>query len=223
MRSRALPVLGLSVVALALASLAATASAVGSDIQMAHKGTAAKVIGTDATCFNNMTGDTFYAVSSQNFETTNDAFDSFAVDDVKVKKTCKIKSMQFVGAYFGGPGPAVSETVTIYKNQGGSPGAVVKSKTVAGADSGGSFDIPFKHKLKKGTYWIGIQVNMDFPVGGQWGWENTGTAKGAPAQWQNPGDGFDTGCTSWGIMQTCIGAEAPARISCSPSPNSTDT
>ena len=211
MRSRVLPALGLSVVALALAtSLAGTASAAGSGVQAAHKGSAAKVVGADASCFSNMTGDTFVAITSQNFEAANDAYDSYGADDVKLKKTCKAKKIQAAGQYYNGTGPAVSETVTVYKNSGGAPGAVLKTSTVSGADSGGSFDMPFKYKFVKGkTYWVGVQINMDFPVGGQWGWENTTTAKKAPAQWQNPGDGFATGCTSWGNMQTCLAGTAP--------------
>jgi hypothetical protein len=204
--------MGLSVVALALAtSLAGTATASSPDVRAAHKGQAASAVGTDATCFSNLTGDTLTAITSQNFETPNDAYDSYGADDVKLKKTCKVTSIQVMGQYYGGTGPADSETVTIYKNDGGKPGAVVKTKTVQGTDDGlGSFDIPFTVTLKKGkTYWVGVQANMDFSVGGQWGWENTTTAKKAPAQWQNPGDGFATGCTTWGNMQTCLGGVAP--------------
>ena len=212
MRSRALPALGLSVVALALAtSLTGTASAAGSTVQAAHKGSAVAIGGIDATCFSNLDGDTGVAISSQNFESSFDAYDNSGADDFKLKKKCVVKSIQVPGQYFGGaPSPADSETVTFYKDNGGKPGAVVKSKTVAGTDSSGSFDIKLgKVTLKKGKYWVGVVANLDFGAGSQWGWENTSTQKGAAAMWQNPGDGFGSGCTTWGNMQTCLGGVAP--------------
>jgi len=212
MRSRALPAMGISVVALAIAtSFAGTASAAGSDVQASHKGSAVAIGGADATCFSNLAGDTGTAISSQNFEDSFDAYDNSGADDFKLKKACTVKSIQVPGQYFGAaPSPAESETVTFYKDKKGKPGKVVKSKTVAGTDSGGSFDIKLgKVKLKKGKYWVGVVANLDFGAGSQWGWENTSTQKGKPAMWQNPGDGFGSGCTKWSNMQTCLGGVAP--------------
>jgi hypothetical protein len=58
-------------------------------------------------------------------------------------------------------------------------------------------------KLRAGTYWVSVQANLDFNVGGQWAWENEVNIVGGDAMWQNPGDGFGTGCTTWGPENTC--------------------
>jgi hypothetical protein len=212
MRSRAIPALGLSVVALALAtSLAGTANA-ASGPSASHSGTSAATIhGPDAACFSNMGGDTGVAIVSQNFEAAFDAYDAAGADDVKLRRRCAVHHIDVAGQYFNGSGPAASETVTFYKDASGSPGAVIKTQTVTGADTAGSFSIPLSTVKLRGhkTYWVSVQANLDFSVGGEWGWENTTDAKKLPAMWENPGDGFATGCTTWGNMQSCLGGTAP--------------
>ena len=87
---------------------------------------------------------------------------------------------------------------------------VVFTGTIAGTDNGtGSFNIMLpKTKLKGGTsgtqYWVSVQANMDFEVGGEWGWENQTTVVGTAAVWENPGNGFATGCTTYTTETTCI-------------------
>ena len=46
---------------------------------------------------------------------------------------------------------------------------------------------------------------MTAVVIGEWGWATRNTQVGTAAQWQNPGDGFGTGCTSWADEQDCLG------------------
>src|SRR6266568_3211277 len=77
------------------------------------------------------------------------------------------------GTYFNGGGPANSFNVTVYQDSSGSPGSVVADRpdsayTVVG---GNDFRISLSPAvdLTEGTYWISVQVNMDFSVGGQWG------------------------------------------------------
>lgn len=212
MRSRVLSAAGLSVTALALAtSFAGTASAADSGISVAGKGGAVSIPATAAgTCYSNLEGDTGTALTSQNFEASFDQYDGEIADDVKVgKKGCKIKSIDVVGQYYNGFGPADSITLTFYKNKKGMPGSVVSTKTVNATDSAGSFNAKYKGKLKKGTYWMSAVVNMDFAVGGQWGFENTSNSIGAAGMFQNPGDGFATGCTTWGDAQACFAGTAP--------------
>jgi hypothetical protein len=159
--------------------------------------------------------DSGIGIVSQNFESSFDIYDSLVADDIKVPKLHKwiVDELDVVGTYFNGAGPANSENVTVYKDANGLPGALVADfPAVAGIDSGtGSFT--FKHmgqqlKLKGGLkgarYWIGVQANMDFAVGGEWGWENETTVRGYPSVWENPGDGFATGCTTWTDEATCI-------------------
>jgi hypothetical protein len=154
------------------------------------------------------------AITSQNFESSFDIYDNSGADDFDVPANTKWKvtEVDAFGQYYNGYGPAVSETVTFYKNKKGHPGKVKASFTVTGADSGGSFTIPLGKGvgLSGGTkgvkYWVGVYVNMDFGTGGQWGWESQTTAEGVAANWQNPGDGFGTGCTTWGTENVCIPA-----------------
>jgi len=153
--------------------------------------------------------DSGIGIVSQNFETTFDAYDAQAADDFTVPANAKwkITEVDALGVYFNGPGPARDETVTFYKNKGGHPGKAVYSAQVAGSDNFGSFTIPVSKTLKGGaggnTYWVSVVANMDFGVGGEWGWENQTTSEGNPAQWQNPGGGFGV-CPTWGQENVCI-------------------
>lgn len=201
----------------AAATLALSSSASASPEVAPHAPTAIHVggvveqrVASQATCFANLTGDTGVAVNSQNYEAAFDAYDSQAADDFILAGPCTVTSIDIIGAYYSGAGPAVSETVTFYADADGKPGAVLNTQTVAGADVAGSFAIHLSPvTFAPGTtYWVSVQINMDFTLGGQWGWENTSTLMGLDAQWQNPGGGLGT-CTTWGDMQTCVGAPGP--------------
>jgi hypothetical protein len=209
MRSRAIPAVGLSVAALALTTaFAGTATASSSAPSAVGHGTLTASVSADKTCFASGTTDSGVGIVSQNFEASFDAYDNQGAADFKVKKKCAIKTVSAAGIYFNGSGPARDENVTIYKDKKGKPGKVVTSQTVAGSDSGGSFTIPIKKtKLKKGTYWVSVQANLDFSVGGEWGWETTLDQSGKGDMWKNPGDGFATGCTNYGDMVSCLGAQ----------------
>ncbi|MFO1339481.1 MAG: hypothetical protein U1F53_14875 [Burkholderiaceae bacterium] len=176
----------------------------------AGKGTVKAMSGvkTDAVLYSQNDNDGGTGVTSQNFEASFDIYDNSGADDFKVPKgtSWKVSSVDVTGVYYNGSGPAASEHVTFYADAGGLPGAAVADfPASAGTDSGGSFSMPVKAKLKKGTYWVGVQANMDFAIGGQWGWEVRSVQAGNGAAWQNPGDGFGSGCTTWGSLQTCLG------------------
>ena len=148
-------------------------------------------------------------IPSQNFEASYDRFDSRAADDFPVPKgkTWTISEVDVIGAYFDGAGPAVSENVTFYTNMGGLPGAIVKDYNgLLGSDNGsGALNIKIpKTKLKAGTYWVSVQVNMAFGVGGEWAWKSQDTLVGLPAVWENPNDGFSTGCTTYTAELSCF-------------------
>jgi hypothetical protein len=164
-----------------------------------------------ATLYSQNNDDQGTATSSQNFEAAFDGFDDQAADDftVPVGHGWKVASVAVTGVYFNGTGPAVSETVYIYKNKNGHPGVLVGSWTNTANDNNGSFNIKVpvgtaKPKLKAGHYWVSVVANMDFGTGGQWGWENRNTQAGSAAMWQNPGGAFGV-CPVWGVMTTCVG------------------
>jgi hypothetical protein len=50
-------------------------------------------------------------------------------------------------------------------------------------------------EIPAGTYWLGFVVDMASIVGDQWGWETRTVQSGNPAVWQNPGNGWNSGCT----------------------------
>jgi hypothetical protein len=161
-----------------------------------------------------------YADISQNFESSFDAYDAQGADDFTVPAGSKwsITEVDVTGLYFNGPGLANSENVSFYKvNKKGKFGKKPKSSgTYEGTDDGiGDFAITLSNgkskkgvSLKSGHYAVSVQANMDFSVGGEWGWATRNTQAGNPAQWQNPGDGFATGCTKWSDEAPCLGGTA---------------
>ncbi len=55
-----------------------------------------------------------------------------------------------------------------------------------------------------GTYWVSVQARQDFNPAGQWFWQNRTVQSGNASAWQNPGGGFGSPCTSWGVKTTCL-------------------
>ena len=148
--------------------------------------------------------DSGVGVSSQNFESAFDAFDSQAADDfvVPAKHPWNITSISVTGVFATPP----SENVTFYEDANGLPGDVESTQTAVGTGSGGSLTIPLTDvTLGPGTHWVSVQANLDLNTGGQWFWEGRSVQNGNPAVWQNPGNGFGTGCTTWATMTGCTG------------------
>jgi hypothetical protein len=206
------------VAALATCGLLVGGAAAGSAPGLTHVGaarTAPTLHGVQAphpsgVLYDQNNDDNGVGVVSQNFEADLDAYDSQLADDFVVPDTghpWQITGVTVTGVYFNGLGPAASETVTFYRDANGVPGEVENTQTVVGADSNGSFTIPLdKFALPAGHWWVSVQANMDFSSGGEWGWETRNGQNGTAAVFQNPGDGFATGCTSWTTMTTCIPA-----------------
>src|SRR5437764_4439515 len=135
-------------------------------------------------------------------------FDADLADDFVVPggQTWNVESIDADGVFFNGPGPANSFNVFIYTNSGTLPGTQVYSTTNQPyVQNGTTFTVNLSPAavLSAGTYWIEIQANMTFSVGGQWGWTDRTVQSNSPAAWQNPGGGFGV-CTTWGARgDTC--------------------
>jgi len=168
------------------------------------------------TLADNSTGDVGVGIVSQNFESSFDVYDSQGADDFKVPAGVKwhIKKVIIYGVYFNGSGPAASEDVTFYTAKNKLPNLVKKAYSgLNGSDSAGSFTIklPTAATLSGGTngknYFVSAVANMDFSSGGEWAWEDSSNAFGSydGPVWQNPGDGFGTGCTTWTLEKPCVG------------------
>jgi len=157
--------------------------------------------------------------ASQRFEPASSAFDCRAADDFTVPAPeieWDVSSLVVQGAYVGGTGPTPLADVEFFADSGGQPGATSCSYIglVAGVDftddGGGnlSIDLPSVCNLPAGDYWVSVRADMDQATGGQWLWQERSTQTGALFAWENPGDGFGTGCTSWSPANAC-GATAP--------------
>ncbi|MEI9929371.1 MAG: hypothetical protein WDM89_02060 [Rhizomicrobium sp.] len=149
---------------------------------------------------------------SQNFGGDFGDNDAAAADDFFIPKKAVwvVKEIDVVGAYFNGPGPALSESVTVWRGKGNSPGSshvVAIFNNIVGADDGGSFAIPLGKgvRLRSGHYWLSVVINMPLDPNGEWAWENQTTQENDPAMWENPGDGYN-GCAHWTEETECVGA-----------------
>ena len=150
------------------------------------------------------TGAASNGAPSQNFETAFDAFDCQGADDftVPANTTWTVNQVNVTGT-LSTTGPPASFNVIFYNNSAALPGSVVQTfnnvATFTGAAGSYNITLPAGLPLTAGTYWVSVQVNMNFTPAGQWFWSNFGGANvGNASAWQNPGGGFGVGCTSWG-------------------------
>ena len=164
--------------------------------------------------YEQMSGAGTNSLTSQNFETSFDTYDNQGADDfvVPAGQTWTVESIDVLGAYYNGIGPSTSYNVFFYNNAGGLPGTLAaEALNATYTDPGGlgsaSITISPAIVLTEGSYWISVQANLDFGVGGQWGWTEH-TAVGTESTWQNPGGGFATPCTTWGYRVTNCGIGA---------------
>lgn len=154
------------------------------------------------------------ATSSQNFEAANDAFDDFLADDFVVSAAhgWGIAAADVDGVYFNctSCGPATSFNVTFYRDSNGLPGTAVAQAPNSRYRLVGTstFRIILSHAaaLANGHYWMSVQANLDFGLGGQWGWTDRSVANGSDAAWENPGGGFAI-CPTWGDRNTTCGID----------------
>jgi N-acetylneuraminic acid mutarotase len=138
--------------------------------------------------------------------------DADLADDFVVPggETWNVESIDADGVYFNGSGPANSFNVFIYTDSGGLPGTQVYSTlNQTWTQVGTTFTVNLSPAavLAPGHYWIEIQANMTFSVGGQWGWTDRTLQSNSPAAWQNPGGGFGTPCTTWGQRGASCGID----------------
>ncbi len=143
-------------------------------------------------------------------------FTSIAVDDVFFSGDAGlICSIDIQGRYTeGAPGlpgdPNGAVQLTIYKDDGGVPGAVHYEQTFPGsvdADGYDNFTLQptqvINATLNPDTrYWISVAVVMEFGLGGQWFWGSAEDTNDNAALWQNPGGGFGV-CPTWGTFADC--------------------
>ena len=147
-------------------------------------------------------------VTSQDFETAFDTFDSFAADDfvVPAGQSWDISGVDVAGEY-NGAGPAASFNVFFYANAAGNvPGTLVASRLANPFTNAANASITLTSpvSLSAGTYWVSVQARQDIGTAGQWFWDNRTASSNQGAAWQNPGGGFSGTCHSWTRKMTCL-------------------
>jgi hypothetical protein len=165
-------------------------------------------------CYSQLPTDTGDMAVSQNFA-DDTLYDSQAADDFTLTRTCRMTGVDVEGAYFSGYGPAASVAVTVYRDAGRKPGAVVAggnepSNRYSDPGDVGNLDVKL-HKgltLSPGHYWVSVVVNMAYNAGGEWGWLETYTKTGRPAVWENPPGEFGLGCKTYTDIRRCLGIDA---------------
>jgi len=152
-------------------------------------------------------------IGSQNFEPAMAAFSDQAADDFVLPTpppgiNIFITRVRVMGEYSEGGGPASSFNVYFYSNGAGNlPGGLIAAflnlpYTETPPDF--TIDLPHPYPLGPGTLWVSVQARQDFNPNGQWFWHNRTVQSNAGAAWQNPGDGYGTGCTSWNRKNACM-------------------
>jgi len=150
-------------------------------------------------------------IGSQQFEPAMAAFDDQAADDFVVVllplNVFYITEVRVMGEYSQGGGPASSFNVYLYRDAPGHlPGELIQAllnQPYTGTPP--DFTIPFTSGLlDPGTYWISVQAVQNFNPNGQWFWHNRTFQTNSGAAWQNPGDGYGTGCVTWNRKNACM-------------------
>jgi hypothetical protein len=164
--------------------------------------------------YNNPATEPPLGIGSQKFEPPMAVFDDQAADDFVVNVPpppmfLYVTGVRVMGEYSAGGGPASSFNVYFYTNRAGHlPGtqiAAFLNRPYSGTPP--DFEIrwtPISIFPSSGTYWVSVQAVQDFNPNGQWFWHNRTVQTNAGAVWQNPGDGYGTGCTTWNRKNACM-------------------
>ena len=152
-------------------------------------------------------------IGSQKFEPAMGTFDDQAADDFVLpplppNNFFYLTGVRVMGEYSLGGGPASSFNVYIYENAPGHlPGgliAAILNRPYTGTPPEFTINLITPQGLAPGTYWVSVQARQDFNPNGQWFWHNRTAQTNAGAVWQNPGDGYGTGCITWNRKNACM-------------------
>jgi hypothetical protein len=153
-------------------------------------------------------------IGSQKFEPAMAAFDDQAADDFVVNvppppSFLYVSGVRVMGEYSAGGGPASAFNVYFYTNRAGHlPGtgvAAFLNRPYTGTTPPEFvINLPNPFCMGRGTYWVSVQARQDLNPNGQWYWHNRTVQSNAGAVWQNPGDGYGTGCITWNRKNACM-------------------
>jgi hypothetical protein len=124
-----------------------------------------------------------------------------------------ITEVDVYGDYSSGSAGSESFHVFIYQDAAGLPGPVVYTALNQSYTTGNDIDfvvtLTTPAVLTEGVYWVSVQSRMDYNGNDQWFWKDRTVQNNNPAAWQNPGDGFGSGCTTWTQRTSCLGSAGP--------------
>jgi hypothetical protein len=153
-------------------------------------------------------------ISSQEFEPAFKTLDDQVADDFVLGEQPPnihifLTGVRVMGEYSQGGGPASSFNVYFYANAAGDvPGMLIQAYPNLGYTEVApdfTINLPTPFFIQPGTYWVSVQARRDFNPSGEWFWHNRTVQSNAGAVWQNPGDGYGTGCISWNRKSVCMG------------------
>lgn len=155
-------------------------------------------------------------ISSQDFVDTSGAFDIYdtrAADDFEIPKgdIWRIERVNVLGVYDDTPDPVRSLNIVFYTDRLGRPNQIIDLCNYRQIqpdnilDPSFSTELPTPCILRSGTYWVSVQADMFFVPNGQWFWYEREVITLTPAVWENPGNGFGTGCINFTPLQDCGG------------------
>src|SRR5262245_50734364 len=64
--------------------------------------------------------------------------------------------------------------------------------------------LPYPFGVVQARIGSSVQARQDSKSSGQWFWHNRTVQSNAGAAWQNPGDGYGTGCIMWDRKSACM-------------------
>jgi hypothetical protein len=149
-------------------------------------------------------------IGSQKFESAMAAFDNQAADDFVIGGGLAhyVTGVRVMGEYSAGGGPASSFNIYFYQNAAGNlPGTLIEgfmNLPYVGTPPDFVICLPYPFSLAPGTYWVSVQARQDSNPNGQWFWHNRTVQSNSGAVWQNPGDGYGTGCITWNRKNLCM-------------------
>jgi len=158
-------------------------------------------------------------VPTQDFQSSNDGFDSTAADDFTVTDVngWTVSGFNFEVAFttdgevVDAPADA-TYNVVVYSDDARQIGAPVCTyNNLPGvydlSSSGLSIALPSACVLPAGVYWLSMQVVADTPPQAFWldafFFDGVLESFGNIAKWKNPGEGFGSGCTDWMPVSEC--------------------
>jgi hypothetical protein len=163
--------------------------------------------------YNNPATEPPVAIGSQDFEPTLNTLDDQAADDFVLATpppgiNIYITAVRVLGEYSTGGGPASSFNVYFYSNGAGNlPGTLIGAYlnlSYTGTPTDFRINLPHPVPFGPGTHWVSVQARQDSNTNGQWFWHNRTVQTDAGAAWQNPADGYGTGCITWNRKNACI-------------------